>query len=298
VLLDDNQLLDVAVASGGRITTLRQLLEWGEAGLRLVNAWASSPSHLWLKTLTGVRLGPPVTDPSKIVGLGLNYRTHAEEQNARIPERPLLFSKACTSLAGNRDPIWYPVDEEHLDYEVELAIVIGRPAFRVEPENWEAYVAGYTIVNDVSARDAQMSDRKWFRGKSCDSCCPMGPWIVTKDELPDPGSLRLTATLNGELRQEGNTSDLIFPIPEILAFATRNMTFHAGDVIATGTPCGVGIFRDPPACMKPGDEISVSIEGIGTLANTVTERTELAPSVYPASGRPYEPGECEEQCDC
>jgi 2-keto-4-pentenoate hydratase/2-oxohepta-3-ene-1,7-dioic acid hydratase in catechol pathway len=156
------------------------------------------------------------------------------------------------------------------------------PVFRADPQDWETYIAGYTIVNDVSGRDAQFADRKWFRGKSYDSFCPMGPCIVTRDEIPDPHTLRITSALNGELRQDGHTSDLIFNIPDILAYVSRNITLLPGDVIATGTPSGVGIFRDPPACMNPGDEIAVTLEGVGTLTNRVEERTQLSPSVYPA----------------
>lgn len=284
VLLGRETILDLRLASGDEIRTVRQLLGLGESGIEQVAGWiAAGPEEERLRSVREERLGPPVTNPSKIVGMGLNYHSHAEEQNARLPKRPLLFSKAVTSLAGDGDSIWYPVDEEHVDYEVELAFVIGKPAFRIKQEDWESYVAGYTIVNDVSARDTQFADRKWFRGKSCDSFCPMGPCIVTRDEIPDPHNLRLTATLNGELRQEGHTSDLIFKIPEILAFASRNITLLPGDVIATGTPCGVGIFRDPPACMKPGDEISMYIENIGTLTNRVEERKRPLPSVYPAT---------------
>ena len=284
VLLGNETILDLRLASGDEIRTIRHLLELGSSGIKRVAGWIEAgPEEGWLRTGGDERLGPPVTDPSKIVGLGLNYHSHAREQNARLPERPLLFSKAVTSLAGDGDPIWYPVDEEHVDYEVELAFVIGKPAFRIRQKDWESYIAGYTIVNDVSARDAQFADRKWFRGKSCDSFCPMGPAIVTRDEIPDPHTLRLTATLNGELRQEGHTSDLIFKIPEILSFISRNITLLPGDVVATGTPSGVGIFRDPPACMNPGDEIEVSIEKIGTLTNRVEKRSGKAPSVYPAT---------------
>lgn len=284
VLIENDRILDLSTASGGKIRMIRQLLEQGESAMRRIAGWIEKkPSDDWLLPARGTRLGPPLTNPSKIVCLGLNYHSHASEQNARLPERPLLFSKAVTSLAGDGDPIWYPVDEGHVDYEAEMAFVIGRPAFRVNPGDWESYIAGYTIVNDVSARDAQWADRKWFRGKSYDTFCPMGPCIVTRDEIPDPHTLRLTAALNGELRQDGHTSDLIFKVPDILAFVSRNITLLPGDIIATGTPSGVGIFRDPPACMKPGDEIVVTLEKIGTLTNRVQERTEESPSVYPST---------------
>ena len=283
VLLDDDLILDLQAASEGKIASIRHLLVQGESGLDTVSQLvvADHPEE-HLHRVRDVRLGPPLTNPSKIVCLGLNYRCHAEEQNARIPANPLLFAKAVTSLAGQGDPIWHPAGEEHLDYEVELAMVIGKTAFRVDPEDWESYIVGYTVLNDVSARDAQRSDKKWFRGKSCDSSCPMGPWIVTRDEVPRPDALRLTATLNGELRQDGTTSDLLFPIPEILAFVSCNTTLVPGDVISTGTPKGVGIFRTPPACMNTGDEICVTVEQIGTLTNTVKQRPDNRPSPYPA----------------
>ncbi len=282
VLLDDDRILDLALASAGEIPSLRHLLVQGDTGLKKVAGWmAAKHPEGHVVQLQDVRLGPPLTNPSKIIGLGLNYRCHAEEQNARIPANPLLFAKAVTSLAGQGDPIWLPEGEGNLDYEVELALVIGRTAFRVDPANWESYVAGYTVLNDVSARDAQLSDRKWFRGKSCDSSCPMGPWIVTRDEIPRPDSLRLTTTLNGETRQDGTTSDLIFPIPEIIAFVSHNITLVPGDIISTGTPKGVGIFRDPPACMNAGDEVTITVEQIGSLTNPIKERPNNQPSPYP-----------------
>ena len=199
VLLAGDRILDLDRASGGAILGIRHLLEYGRAWMALVEQWATSgPREEWLLSADGVRLGPPVTDPSKIVCLGLNYRCHAEEVRARPRAAPLLFAKAVSSLAGHLDPVWYPADEAHLDYEAELAVVIGRQCLRLDPADWEEHVAGYTIVNDVSGRDAQTADRKWFRGKSYDSTCPMGPWLVTRDEVPDPHDLRITATLNGE----------------------------------------------------------------------------------------------------
>jgi len=271
-MLADDRIVDLQAASGGRLTSVRQLLAAGDAGLAEVRGWLASPRAEWVRAVGSERLGPPVTDPGKIACMGRNYKEHADEQGAQLPAQPMLFSKAATALCGHGDPIWYPVDEEHVDYEVELAVVIGKPAFRIDAADWREYVAGYTVLNDVSARDTQRGDKQWFRGKSFDSFCPLGPWLVTRDEIADPHALRVTTHLNGEVRQDSTTSLLIFPIPYILAFATRNITFLPGDVIATGTPAGVGMFRDPPACMKVGDEVSVSVQGIGTLTNRVTAR--------------------------
>lgn len=280
-LLLGDHIMDVALATRGRFNTIRQLLAAGNEGLDLVQALSERPQEDWLKPRRDTRLGPPVTNPSKIVCLGLNYKCHAEEQSVRLPARPLLFAKGQNSLAGHLDPIWYPADEHNLDYEAELAVVIGKPAFRIPASRWTDFVAGYTILNDVSARDAQFGDRKWFRGKSFDSTGPMGPVLVTPDEIADPHALDISATLNDQVRQKGNTSDLIFNIPETLEFVTRNISLAPGDVIATGTPAGVGIFMKPNGCMKPGDTIAVTVEGIGELVNTVQERTLLAPSPYP-----------------
>jgi 2-keto-4-pentenoate hydratase/2-oxohepta-3-ene-1,7-dioic acid hydratase in catechol pathway len=280
-LLDEEQIPDIRKVPRNGIHTVRQLLDMGADGLLLVANWLADAEDEWLVPRAGERLGPPLTDPTKIVGLGLNYKSHTDEQSARQPERPLLFSKSTTSLAGDGDPIWHPVDETHLDYEAELGVVIGKAGLRIPADEWRDYVVGYTVVNDVSARDAQFQDRKWFRGKSPDSCCPLGPWIVTADEIDDPHNLRVTARLNGEKRQDANTKDLIFDVPATLEFVSRNITLLPGDVIATGTPGGVGIFMEPKACMKVGDVITVEVEGIGQLTNEIFERDEVVPSVYP-----------------
>jgi len=281
VIADDDLILDVGRASKNRFTTIRALLDEGPDGLGMVANWLASPEDDWFVPRAGARLGPPLTNPTKIIGLGLNYKSHTDEQSVKIPKRPLLFSKSNTSLIGDGDPIWHPVDEENLDYEVELGVVIGTRCLRIDAEKWLDYVAGYTVVNDVSARDAQFQDRKWFRGKSPDSCCPLGPWIVTADEIENPHDLRLTSHLNGEKRQDATTADLMFDLPAIMAFVSRNVTLLPGDVIATGTPGGVGIFMDPVACMKVGDEIVVEVEQIGRLTNKVDKRDEIVASVYP-----------------
>lgn len=282
VVCDGNTILDIQLASSNKIPSIRKLLELGDEGLKQVRTWMeATSSNEWRLPGEGIRLGPPLTNSSKIVCVGLNYHSHAKEQKAKLPKNPLLFSKSSTSVIGNGDSILYPVEEEHVDYEGELAFVIGKPAFRTRPEDWRDYVAGITIVNDVSARDAQFGDRKWFRGKSFDTFCPMGPFLVTLEDIPDPHNLSIQSKLNGELRQKGHTSDLIFNIGDILSFASKNITFLPGDIISTGTPSGVGIFFDPPKCMNIGDVIEVTLEGVGTLTNTVTKRREELPSLYP-----------------
>lgn len=282
VLCEDNTVIDIQLASDDNIRSIRRLLELGEDGFELVKKWMEvSTKSEWRLSAESLRFGPPLTNSSKIVCVGLNYHSHAREQKAKLPNNPLLFSKSSTSVIGNGDNILYPIEEEHVDYEGEMAFVIGKPAFRVRPEDWQKYVVGITIVNDVSARDAQFGDRKWFRGKSFDTFCPMGPKVVTLDEIEDPHNLDIQSRLNGEVRQTGNTSDLIFKIGDLLSFASRNITFLPGDVISTGTPSGVGIFFDPPKCMTVGDVIEITLAGVGTLTNTVAPRENEHPSPYP-----------------
>jgi 2,4-diketo-3-deoxy-L-fuconate hydrolase len=272
ILSGTDEIVDIDLATGSDISSIRALLELGEVGLDRARALVEKPPEGALVSRSDVRLGPPVTNPGKIVAIGQNYKSHTDEQGAELPPRPLLFSKAVTALAGDGDPIFYPEEEEHVDYEVELAVVFLKKAFRVDPADWEDYVAGYTIVNDVSARDTQFGNHQWYRGKSPDSFCPMGPYLATRDEVPDPHDLQLKAVLNGEVRQDGSTRNLIFTLPEIIASATMNSTFMPGDVIATGTPAGVGIFMKPPACMEVGDEIVISVTGLGTLTNRLATR--------------------------
>ena len=219
--------------------------------------------------LEGVRLLPPLSRPSKIMALGLNYRDHAEEQNARLPEVPLIFAKFPNSLIGQGDPIcWDDGVTAKVDYEAELAVIIGsRVRNCPEKESMEA-VFGYTCANDVSARDLQFGDRQWVRGKSLDTFCPLGPWVVTTDEIPDPHVLGIRSELNGATMQDSNTEMLIFNIPFLVSFLSRHFTLFPGDIILTGTPSGVGNFRTPPVYMKDGDEVTVEIEGIGRLSNT------------------------------
>ena len=222
-----------------------------------------------LQPLESLQLLAPIPNPSKIIAIGLNYRDHAREQGTAIPDRPIIFAKFPTSVIGPGDIItWDPALTERVDYEAELGFVIGKTARNVRPEDAYDYIAGYTCVNDVSARDLQFGDKQWVRGKSLDTFCPIGPALVTVDEVPDPHELAIRAVLNGQVMQDSNTRELIFGVPELLSFISRAFTLLPGDVVATGTPHGVGVFRDPPVFMKDGDEIVIEVEGIGRLENT------------------------------
>ncbi|VBB43990.1 Fumarylacetoacetate hydrolase family protein [uncultured Desulfatiglans sp.] len=211
---------------------------------------------------------PAVSRPSKIVAIGLNYRDHADESGGRAPERPLLFAKFPNSVAAHGEAVtWDTSLTDKVDYEAELAVVIGRRSRNLGVGDALAAVFGYTCANDVSARDLQFGDRQWVRGKSLDSFCPLGPWIVTADAFTEPLDLEITCRVNGRLMQSSRTSRMIFNVPELVSFLSRNFTLQPGDVILTGTPSGVGAFRDPPFYLRSGDEVSVTIEGIGTLTN-------------------------------
>ena len=211
----------------------------------------------------------PVPRPGKLICIGLNYRDHAIESKMPIPERPVVFSKFSSSVIGPGEAVVVPSKSEQVDYEAELAVVIGRRAKNVTPEQAYDYVLGYTIVNDVSARDFQFADGQWQRGKSCDTFAPMGQWIVTTDEIPDPHKLSIKLRLNGQTMQDSSTNQLIFGVPELIAFLSESITLEPGDVIATGTPPGVGFARKPPVFLKSGDVMEVEIEGIGTLTSPI-----------------------------
>jgi len=212
-----------------------------------------------------------VTEPGrgKIICVGLNYRDHAEEQGTDLPTAPLLFAKWNNTLIGPGDPIVIPPLVTKCDYEAELGVVIGRTVRRVSRENALEAVGGYICANDVSARDLQFADGQWTRGKSPDTFCPVGPRVVPASEIPDPQTLPIRAILNGDVLQESTTANMIFGVAEIIAFASQTITLEPGDLIATGTPAGVGVFRDPPVFLQPGDEITIEIDGIGALTNPV-----------------------------
>jgi 2-keto-4-pentenoate hydratase/2-oxohepta-3-ene-1,7-dioic acid hydratase in catechol pathway len=263
---------------------LRALLEQGEPALKLaakVVEFAKEPCEdperklnlpPWLSYKKGAKLTAPIPNPQKVVAIGQNYRDHCAEQGVPIPERPIIFAKFPTAIIGPDEPItWNPDLTQQVDYEAELAVVIGKRAKNVAQKDAFEYIAGYMNGNDVSARDLQFGDKQWVRGKSLDTFCPTGPYLVTKDEVPNPHNLTIRAMLNGQVMQNSNTSNLIFDIPYLIEFITKAITLLPGDILLTGTPPGVGVFRKPPVLLKPGDTISVEVEGLGTLTNPVVE---------------------------
>jgi 2,4-diketo-3-deoxy-L-fuconate hydrolase len=232
----------------------------------------------WLEKLAGLkhpgrkieaRIASPIHRPSKIICLGKNYAEHAKEGGFENPEKPLIFCKTPNALSGPYDPIILPKSSGQVDWEVELAVIIGKEGKRINKTNAFDYIAGFTVMNDVSGREAQFSDSQWFRGKSFDSFAPAGPFIVTPDEIDDVNNLRLTAVIDGEIMQDGNTRDMIFDIPAIIENISEDITLIPGDIISTGTPAGVGIFRDPPVVLKPGNVVECRIEKIGAIINKV-----------------------------
>ncbi|WP_264740853.1 fumarylacetoacetate hydrolase family protein [Cytobacillus firmus] len=219
--------------------------------------------------LSDVEILAPITQPEKIICVGLNYLDHCIETGLEPPASPVIFSKYANAIIGEGDAIELPVNSSQVDFEAELAIIIGKEAKCVSEEEAEDYIFGYTIMNDVSARDLQFADGQWSRGKSADTFAPIGPAVVTKDEAGDPHNLNISLRLNNEIMQDSNTKNLIFKIPYIVSFLSQSMTLKPGDLIATGTPPGVGMGRDPQVWLKEGDQISITIENIGTLNNTV-----------------------------
>jgi acylpyruvate hydrolase len=219
--------------------------------------------------LAEVELLPPIQRPGKVICVGLNYRSHLAEIGEPVPEYPILFFKAATSLIGHRQAIVLPRVSRQVDYEGELAVVIGRRGKYIAEQDALSYVAGYTCANDVSAHDIEFRTSQWTSGKMLDTFCPLGPVLLTRDEVPDPGCLRLRTILNGRTVQEACTSDMVFPVPALVSYISSLATLEPGDLILTGTPAGVGCNQQPQVFLQPGDRVSVQIDGIGTLTNGV-----------------------------
>jgi 2-keto-4-pentenoate hydratase/2-oxohepta-3-ene-1,7-dioic acid hydratase in catechol pathway len=219
--------------------------------------------------LGNVQLLAPIPRPGKLICVGLNYRDHAQETGAQIPKVPTIFNKFHTAVIGPGASVVLPKVSKAPDYEAEFAFVIGSGGRNIAAEDWQKHVFGYTLVNDVTARDYQRATSQWLMGKTFDTFAPMGPWIITADEIADPHDLDIQMEINGEILQDSNTRELIFKIPDLIAFLSSVFTLEPGDVVSTGTPAGVGFARKPPRYLHPGDQMTVRISGIGELQNPV-----------------------------
>ncbi len=254
VVKDDKKVVALNVAG-----TMRDVIQ--TANIRSIEEGASY-------LLDDVKLLSPLTDPEKIICIGLNYHDHVIESNMQVPKVPVLFPKYNNCLIGQDDEVVIPSEVTQCDYEVELAVVIGKTAKKVPIDDAMDYVFGYTVMNDVSARDIQLNEPQWTRGKAIDGFAPTGPWIVTADEIDNPGNLGISLKLNGETMQNSNTKELIFDIPYLVSFLSNTITLRPGDIISTGTPPGVGMGKKPQVWLKHGDVVEATVEGIGTLRNT------------------------------
>jgi 2-keto-4-pentenoate hydratase/2-oxohepta-3-ene-1,7-dioic acid hydratase in catechol pathway len=260
----DNQVVGL---KGAGFSTLLAVIEGGADARRRVATWLSGkPAAV---PLAKARLLAPLPRPPKIICVGLNYRDHAIESKMEIPKVPTIFSKYPTAVIGPGDPIVLPKLSAKPDYEAEFAFVIGTGRRHIRADRWQDHIFGYTNFHDVSARDYQMATTQWMMGKTFDTFAPMGPAIVTPDEIADPHGLDIQMIINGEVLQSSNTSNLIFRIPALIEYLSGVFTLEAGDVVATGTPAGVGFARNPPRWLRPGDDVVVRISGLGELRNPV-----------------------------
>lgn len=241
---------------------MRSLIARGADGLRAIEQANATTAY----GLDAIEFLPAVT-PGKIICIGRNYYDHAVEGGSEPPASPLIFTKLPNALTAHEAPVTLHAISQQIDFEAELAVVIGRQARRVSEAEALDYVYGYSCLNDISARDLQFSDGQWIRGKSLDGFAPLGPWIVTRDEIADPQALAIEGRLNGQVMQRSNTGQMIFPVAYLIHYISQGITLEPGDVIATGTPEGVGVFRNPPVLLQPGDQFEVELEGIGVLRN-------------------------------
>jgi len=258
---------------GAGFHDLLSVVAGGADAMDRVQRWLYRPPFSEVTSLGKVSLRAPLERPPKIVCVGLNYRAHAAESKAEVPEVPTIFTKFATAVTGCGHPIVLPKVSAKPDYEAEMAFVIGKRGRHVPAERWQEYVFGYMNFNDVSARDYQLRTSQWTIGKTFDTFAPMGPAIVTADEVEDPHNLRIQTIINGEVLQDSNTNDLIFKIPDLVAYLSSVYTLEPGDVVATGTPSGVGFARKPPRWLKPGDDVVIRVEGLGDLRNPVVAET-------------------------
>jgi 2-keto-4-pentenoate hydratase/2-oxohepta-3-ene-1,7-dioic acid hydratase in catechol pathway len=263
----EDRVVDLTVSTPSLPGDMIALLAGGTAALGAASAATNAATAAI--PLRDVRLLAPIPRPGKIICIGLNYRDHARETGQPIPQYPIVFSKYANTVIAHGDNIVLPRVTDQVDYEAELGFVIGKRARYVKAAEALDYVAGYLPINDVSARDYQTRISQWTMGKTFDTFAPMGPALITRDEVPDAGNLRISLTINGETLQDSNTNELIFGIPQLVEALSEVMTLEPGDVVSTGTPPGVGMARSPQRYLRPGDVVSVSIEGVGTLTNPV-----------------------------
>jgi 2-keto-4-pentenoate hydratase/2-oxohepta-3-ene-1,7-dioic acid hydratase in catechol pathway len=273
-IVEGESIIATASLGHGVPGTMAEFLAGWPDNLAVLEAASRAADNPDTVALSDVELLAPVPRPGKIVAAGVNYAAHAAEGNRDAPDHPVLFAKLTTSVVGHGAEIrWDPTLTQFVDFEAELAVVIGRTCRRVGESEALAYVAGYTCLNDVSARDLQYSDKQFVRGKSLDTFCPLGPWLVTADEITDPQALRVRCLVNGEVMQDASTAEMVFGVAALVSFCSQAFTLEPGDVIATGTPSGVGWFRDPKLMLKDGDEVVVDIEHVGRLVNRCREES-------------------------
>lgn len=275
-VIQDDRVLELEPLTGLLSRAFRMRAGSLRDFLTNISDFSELAALLFTATVKGHRLNDlqtlsPIADPPKVICIGLNYRDHAEESQMAVPEEPVFFNKFTTSLIGDGQAIILPPVSRQVDYEAELAVVIGTAGKRIPLEQAMDHVAGYTILNDVSARDLQFRGGQWIKGKALDTFAPLGPWIVTADEISDPHQLPVKLWLNGQLMQDSDTRQLIFNIPQLIHYLSQLFTLEPGDIIATGTPPGVGFARKPPVFLKDGDKVRIEIDGIGTLNNPVVQ---------------------------
>lgn len=270
-LRSDGSIADLSRADSGIPEDIIEFLAGGETLLQRASRVVAGIGSEYVLDPQTAHIGPPIPHPDKILCIGINYKDHIEETNSETPEYPVVFSKYSNTIIGPGDAIHLPAISKMVDYEAEFAVVMGRTARNVSKEKALDYVGGYTILNDVSARDFQKRTSQWTIGKSFDTFAPIGPVLVTADEIPNPHELRIKLRLNGREMQSSNTNQLLFSVNDLIEDITSAITLEPGDIISTGTPGGVGMARDPQVRLQPGDEIEVEVEGIGILANPVIQ---------------------------
>ena len=270
VLTESNGIFDLSAAG---FESMLDVIEAAAQDPKKIQSLVDASTPDTAYSIGTVKLLAPIPKPRKLICVGLNYRDHALETGSEIPNVPTIFNKFATAVIGPGDEIVLPKVSKKPDYEAEFAFVIGKGGRHIKAEDWKNHVFGYTIVNDVTGRDYQRATTQWLMGKTFDTFAPMGPWIVTADSIQDPHNLDISLDINGEMLQNSNTRELIFKIPDLLVFLSSVFTLEPGDIISTGTPSGVGVARNPPRFLQPGDDVVVKIPAIGELRNPVVAET-------------------------